>query len=504
MSNNNKVVYFPIYHKNTKTLGLKTMQNRDKEQECSICYYDSENEQDSDVEAQVKQETLHNTFRYSQLFEWENSSETNPICQHQFHTVCLYNWFEKSKKMQCPVCKQGVSNKIVMPPLLKKPPRYVSTYHDNGKKKVCYFEINGLKHGPYEKYDRQGHLVLKRTYHNDLLNGYEIEYYPYTGKIRQKTKWILGKRNGKHWIRTSRGYYILKCSYENDLLHGDYREWYEGTHILKKGCSYLNGLLHGVLREWDKEQNLLLYSTYYQGGQWGRHMENYKSGKPHMKCFYNKQGNLDGIRVEFFKNGEIKLIEHYSNGIPIQFKNKFYSNGQQAVLGEYYNQKPDNTWREWYRNGNLKSKCTYEEGELFGKYTRYTERQDLIETAEYYNNLLDGKHIVMHPNKKPAVIENYVEGQLHGPKIEYDKNGHPVIKSEYKNGVLDGKYFDLNSGVKCEYKNGQPHGKWIQITNGVLLIEANFDSGQLHGPCKKLNENGNYITINYHYGQPLE
>ena len=120
--------------------------------------------------------------------------------------------------------------------VLKKPPRFVTIYHDKGKKKICYFEVNGQKHGPYEKYNQQEQLVLKRNYEFDLIEGYEFEYYPYTGKVCRKTKYHLGKRNGKHWIRTSRGFWVRKCAYQNDLLHGNYREWYEGTHILRKGC----------------------------------------------------------------------------------------------------------------------------------------------------------------------------------------------------------------------------------------------------------------------------
>jgi antitoxin component YwqK of YwqJK toxin-antitoxin module len=154
---------------------------------------------------------------------------------------------------------------------LKKPPRFVTTYYSNGKKHLGYFEVNGYKHGPYEEYNKEGQLIFKRNYNNGQLQGYEIEYYPYTGKIRSKTKYHQGKRNGKHQIQTSQGYWTLKCFYNNDALEGDYKEWFENTDILKKGCSYTSGQLHGVLREWDKEQNLLLYSTYYHGTQWGRH-----------------------------------------------------------------------------------------------------------------------------------------------------------------------------------------------------------------------------------------
>lgn len=500
-------VWLPMHMEENDVYGIKTMDKRDHEQQCSICYYDSENdsEYDTDLDKKMDQETLHNTERYAQIYKWNaDNTETTCVCPHQHHTVCLYNWFEKCGKILCPICRQGYDSKIVVPPLLKKPPRYVVTYWSNGNKKVCYFEVNGLKHGTYEKFNSEGKLVLKRNYHNDLLNGYEFEYYPYTGKVRRKTKWILGKRNGKHWLRTSRGFWIIKSNYKNDLLHGDYREWFEGTHILKKGCSYNNGELHGVLREWDQEQNLLLYSTYYHGKQWGRHMENYKNGRPYLKCFFNKNGQLHGIRIEFFKNGNIKQIEHYHNGEAIQFKEKYYSNKQIAQYGEYYNKLQDNNWKEYYRNGVVKSECTYEEGSLFGKYSRYTDRNELIESAEYHNNTLDGKHIVMHPNQKPRLVEHFANGLLNGPRIEYDKTGKPYCKAEYKNNQLDGMYYDLATGVKCEYKDNQLDGKWLQMNGGQLVCEAYFEEGLLHGPCKRLTENGDYQTIDYYKGQPLQ
>lgn len=517
-NSDNSVVWFPVCYatdvgsgSNETLIGLKTTESRDCENECSICYYDSADSDDhnTDIDEKISQETLHLTHRYAQMFKknkWAEDSDYVPVCQHQFHTICLYQWFEKSKKVTCPMCKQGATGdpKINLPPLFKKPPRFVTTYYENGCKKVCYFEINGQKHGPYEKYNQQGQLMIKKHYQDDQLHGYEYEYYPYTGKVRSKTKWSNGKRHGLHWVRTSIGFWITKAEYQNDLLHGDFREWFEGTHILRKGCSYDQGQLHGVLREWDNNQNLVLYSTYYHGTQWGRHMENYSNGVPHLKSFYNKQGELDGIRIEYFKNKDIKSIQYYSNGEPVQMNRKYYSNGLTAAQGEYYEYEKDNTWTEWYRNGNVKTQCTYENGMLYGNFVRCTEQGDLIESGEYENNEIHGKHIVMYPNRIPNLVEHYHYGVLHGSRVVYDKNGFPATKTAYNHGELEGNFYDLATGIKCQYVNGQLDGKWCQMVDGVVLMDANFVEGELHGECKKITEDGNYITTHYHYGQLLD
>lgn len=507
---NPQQVWFPITLDNGLVTGLKTIPERNACQECSICYYDSanESERDTDIEDNVSQDTLHHTLRYSQMYQWyPNNPRAAPkaICQHQFHTICLYQWFEKSHKMQCPICKQGIADKVQLPPLIRKPPRFVTLCHDNGAKKLSYFEVNGQKQGPYEKFNKEGKLVLKRTYYEDLIHGYEYEYYPYTGKVRCKTKYSYGKRDGKHWMRTSRGYWILKCKFKDDELHGDYQQWYEGTDVLKKWCGYDRGELHGVLREWDKTQTLLLYSIYNHGVQWGRHMENYAcNGKPAMKCFFNKQGVMHGMKIEYFKNGDVKCVEHYDNGEPIQYQKKVYSNGQVACTGEYYNGLQDGPWLQWYRDGFQKIKSNYEDGHLFDTYTRYSERGDPIESAEYYDNQLHGKHIVYYPNKTPHIIEHYRLGQLNGPRVEINKQGKPANKINYKDGVMDGLFYDLETGIKCHYKNGVIDGPFLQNLKGMMMVNANFKNGVLHGECTRLVEGGQYITTTYHEGQPLE
>lgn len=500
-------VWFPITSENGIVTGLKTIPERNASQECSICYYDSanESEQNTDAEDNVGQDTLHHTHRYSQMYKWSSNATPQEICSHQFHTICLYQWFETSNKMQCPICKQGIPHKVQLPPLIKKPPRFVTLCHENGVKKICYFEVNGQKHGPYEKFDKEGRLIIKRNYYEDQLHGYEYEYYPYTGKIRCKTKYSYGKRDGKHWTRTSQGFWILKSSYRNDLLHGHYQEWYEGTHILKKGCTYEDGELHGVLREWDQKQNLLMYATYNHGVQWGRYMENYAAtGTPAMKCFFNKQGLMHGMKIEYFKNKDIKSIEYFNNGNPVQYEKKIYSNGQIACTGEYYNGLRDGQWLQWYRDGLKKMESTYEDGNLFGTYTRYSERGDPIESAEYYENELHGKHIVYHPNNTPHIVEHYRDGQLNGPRVEFDKQGKPSTKVEYKNGIMDGLFYDLETGIKCRYKDGVLHGQFIQNLKGMLLLNANFENGVMHGDCTRLCEGGQYVTTKYYNGEPME
>jgi len=506
---NDGSVWFPVCVEDNHIFGIKTTNIRDQNQECSICYYDSADDEDhnTDIDNKINQDTIHHTRRYAQMFKKhiENTTITSAICPHQFHTVCLYQWFEQAKKMTCPVCKRGTQNTITVPPLLKKPPRFVTTYYTTGQKKICYFEINGQKHGPWTKYNQQGQLMTKMTYSHDQLHGYEYEYYPYTGKVRSKTKWEKGKKNGLHWVRTSMGFWITKCTYQNDMFHGEFREWFEGTDILRKACSYDDGRLHGVLREWDREQNLLLYSTYCHGIQWGRHIESYPNGVPHLKCFFNKEGELHGIRIQYFKSKEIKSIEYFDNGNPVQYTRKYYSNGLAALEGEYYEpNRKDNTWTEWYRNGNLKMQCYYENGALYGNYIRCTEQGDLIESAQYDGDTLHGKHIVMYPNRIPKLVEYYKDGLLDGSKVEYDKNGQPATKTEYRDGVMEGNFYDLATGVKCQYVDGVLNGKWLQMLQGKLLMEANFVDGQLHGQCKKLTESGTYIVIEYSHGQPLE
>jgi len=234
-------------------------------------------------------------------------------------------------------------------------------------------------------------------------------------------------------------------------------------------------------------------------------MENYAStGHPAMKCFFNKQGVMDGVKMEYFKNGDIKSIEHLDKGSPIQYTKKIYSNGQIAAQGEYYNAFQDGHWHQWYRDGVDKMLCNYEDGRLYDTYSRFSERGEPIETAEYFDDELDGKHVVYYPNRTPHIIEHYRQGQLHGPSAEFNKQGKPSTKVHYKDGLMDGLFYDLETGIKCNYKDGALEGKFMQNLKGMMMMNANFSNGLLDGECTRLTEGGKYVTTTYYQGQPLD
>ena len=466
---------------------------------CSICFMDSE---DSGIEEIINVETINKTLLFSQICH-----QNKPICKHIYHTICLYKWIQSSKKILCPICKRGYDKVLdKIPALLKTPPKCIIKYHDNGEKYMVYYEENDIKEGEHLEYDEFGRLRRKCFYTKGEKNGDEIEYYPYTGKIRSRITYLDGEKHGRHIVLTSSGNYILKCNYQNGLLHGDYKEWYEKSKgILKKVCSYKNDQLHGVFRLWNEKQTLVIYACYFNGVKRGRYMENYENAKPKLKCNYDKNGELHGIRISFYKNGMKKDIEYYCHSKPINYVWKQYSNEQIAKYGKYWKHNKDGEWKEWYRDGRLKNKFYFNNGDLNGVCSRYSVRGDMIELAEYTDGKLNGKHVIFYPNGSIHYMQQYAEGRKEGKKISYDRNGNVTHIETYNNDQLNGQFVDYLQRIQCNYKDGVLCGEFIQYTNdNQIMMNVIFLDGVLHGECKIMNEEGQLITQNYHYGNPID
>lgn len=478
--------------------GLKMIDSKNEinEDGCSICFLDSEDTEELDEILNVP--TLKDTLKYARICK-----DKTPICKHVYHTICLYKWIKESKRILCPICKGGLDEYVEkIPALIKTPPRCVIKYWDNGKKHLVYYEENGEKNGELLEYDNMGRLRRSCNYNKNEKDGEECEYYPYTNQVRSSTHYKLGVKHGKHYIKSSSGKYLVKCTYNDGKLHELYQEWYkEDASILKKVCNFRDGVLHGVMRVWSKEQILLFYMCYYEGKKRGRYLENYENGKTKLKCNYDKEQELDGIRVTYYKNGLKKEVEYFNHGIPDKYYWKQYSNQQIAKYGMYYNNQKDGVWKEWYRDGKQKKVYSYKVGYLDGVCSRYSDRGDIIEVGEYKNNQIHGKYVIFHPNGKINFVQMYENGEQKGQRLEYDRNGNLVKSSNYLDNKLEGEYIDYLQKIKCNYANGMLNGKFIQYTsNNEILMKGTFVDNTLHGTCQMRDENGQLIKRFYKYG----
>ena len=180
----------------------------------------------------------------------------------------------------------------------------------------------------------------------------------------------------------------------------------------------------------------------------------YNNGKGELKeKFTKKNGNIEGLYKNFFKNGKIKeTISYIRNKFDGRFK-MYYSTGEVRVEGNCSNGK---------KNGDF----------ILYKYRRsHEENGDFNNISKYYIEKVTGRY---ENNKKEGVWKRTKEGYIDGNEEgEWKKNQneltiHDITFENFKKkyitiycdkGVPEIKY-DFNN-TKGEYFSD---GEWIEDT----------------------------------------
>jgi len=93
--------------------------------------------------------------------------------------------------------------------------------------------------------------------------------------------------------------------------------------------------------------------------------------------FLDKKKN--GEWKYFFESGQLNVVTHYNkNGDPDGERRAYFKNGNLRETGYYVNGKIDGEVRFYYRNGKLKEIGHFTAGEVSGKWTEYDKNGNII------------------------------------------------------------------------------------------------------------------------------
>ena len=122
--------------------------------------------------------------------------------------------------------------------------------------------------------------------------------------------------------------------------------------------------------------------------------------------------------------------------------------------------------------------------------------------------LKHGRHTEKYEDGSPQAAGRYKQGLRTGEWKFYDRKGRVTHVKNYSSGKLDGKYVETQHDsayvVTGIYSNDKRKGKWTKRTlsknkkEGLLLLEEEYDNGQLSGRRRvwhangKLREESNY------------
>jgi len=268
--------------------------------------------------------------------------------------------------------------------------------------------------------------------------------------------------------------------YINGIPNGLGEEYFENGQLKSKGI-YKNGKIDGLYEKY-KPNGLLWYTTNYKDGEVNGIEEiydengllsrqNFKNGKPHGK----------GFLKNVYPNGQLKFIENCKDGCfggkKDGLRENYYENGQLEERTNYKNGKPHGLSEEFYENGQLKIKENYKDGKTDGLGQKFDESGSLLFDED---KLVKRQGITYEVNSTTPFTGVSVEDVVNdeGEKLNY-KNSY-----NYKDGKREGRSYRYceNGNISGTgiWKDGKREGlsEWFDCRSGELTHEWCYKNGK--------------------------
>jgi len=441
------------------------------------------------------------------------------------------------------VVKTYVNNKIDTYTTMKggiKSGQYIEYYYDEENGKLKFKLI-----GEYLNEEKQGDWKL--FYIDDEYKEKLLKYESYVKDIK----------NGQ--FQDFKGDSLFLGSYKDDQLHGDYRIYLDVSRLLLGGYlktdtsmltlitkgNYVNGMKSGHWKFYDYTGTLVkegAFSNDNRIGEWKYYYTNWSDDKGidqrYAKELYlvsnYTNGLLDGksTRYSYLEKKKVLCSETNKDANPLdtchslEYKKvneiSYFKNGKlngPYELRDSSNEidtkgfyKDDMRFGEWlyrYDDINLYEdvfyiKGNYSNNKKDGKWIRYVNEGNILETFNYKNDELDGEYISWNRFNKPRERKQFRNGKLF-EFINYDSLGiKPINKYEIYDDVVSSLkcrktgYFE-DSIVSQEYfikKVGEIDHDWFEFdVDSVLSEEAKcYKDGEF-----KVIDSGNQTIISGKY-----
>ena len=165
----------------------------------------------------------------------------------------------------------------------------------------------------------------------------------------------------------------------------------------------------------------------------------YETGEIEQKGWYI-EGELNDKWIWWFKNSEIKRVEHYKNGVEEGYFAEYDDGGEELLKGIYKNGEREGAWL--YHVNDHSELGEYINGRKEGIWLHYYNEEKIRFKGEYSYGEPKGLHRVWLESGKLLSSGKYKNGVKHGKWEYYNKEGLLEHTYKYKYGELlkvDGK-----------------------------------------------------------------
>jgi len=363
-------------------------------------------------------------------------------------------------------------------------------YNEEGKLAKQSFFINGIETGLTKEF-LDGRIITLTTYKNGYITKEEkINRVDRNGMKQGTWKELYaddmvksegfyrdGKRDGIFKDYDRNGRVVKKEEYRNDILvqtvkaveeKYDVKRNYYADGKIKSIGTYRRGLPDGIFREYDAAGNLTDTARIYSEGNLLR------QGK------LDDQGREQGLWKEFYENGGLKSEGNYKDGKREKQWSYYFANGQAEQTGEYIKGKPSGEWKKYFSDGKLNRDEFYENGKENGIMTELTRDSVVIARGNYVDGKKDG---VWNFNNNGYIAEGkFLEDKEDGMWKQYATDKRVIFEGSFVDGQENGEhtYYYEDGHIKelQQWRLGIREGTWKKYdAAGNLIIEITYSGG---------------------------
>lgn len=179
----------------------------------------------------------------------------------------------------------------------------------------------------------------------------------------------------------------------------------------------------------------------------GVFIETFENGKTKgTGSFVN--GQLEGLRIQFFENGQKSTEKFYKTSYPHGTAKEFYENGTLKQIGEFEHNKENGIWTVYYETGEKHVELTFVNGVQQGDYMEYSKDGKLLVKYYFINGKASYSDEFMMITKEALELSRQFKNEeaikLYDKAIELN----PTVAQTYFNrGAIKGNNFDFEGAI---------------------------------------------------------
>ncbi len=142
-------------------------------------------------------------------------------------------------------------------------------------------------------------------------------------------------------------------------------------------------------------------------------------------------GNLDGLYIEYYENGQRKIDYIYRMNKKEGEYREYYENGQIMIYGKYLSDKLEGEVNYFQLSGKLSKQENYKNGLLEGLVTEYDELGLKTTETTYKAGNKSGRYTLFHKNGQIKEEGHFINNKLTGVYTYYNDRGKLLMQNRY-------------------------------------------------------------------------